>query len=375
MIPMPTRFVPTAPLLALCFAALAQTPASKPPGSLPGTFTSIPRSDIAKVQTAIQNGQPNDSPVRMVNIAGKFDLGVYTLNYVEPSKPRSAGNPLRGWYHNDIAEVYFFASGAGAWNVGGTLQNPEVDPVDGRSVKEVRGPGVIGVLQGYTVQKVSAGDILIVPPGIPHSPGDMTEPTKIIRFVLDPNKVLPLLPAVSLALAPTPRKTSTKPAPNLPGTFTFIPKADVAKVFQAIEQPGAYADQAVRTVDLANLNYRIGIYALHVAQMPKDTTPLTSGWYHTKIAEVYYFLNGAGVFTIGGSLQNPTADDPNSYATKMVRGPSVSGKFQGATNLKFEAGDVLIAPIGVPHAPSQVIAAPRDIIRIAIDPDKVLPLK
>jgi hypothetical protein len=59
----------------------------------------------------------------------------------------------------------------------------------------------------------------------------------------------------------------------------------------------------------------------------------------------------------------------------MVRGPSVTGTFKGATNQKFEAGDVLIAPTGVPHTPSLTTAVPRDILRIAIDPDKVLPLK
>ena len=357
-----------------------KTPAGKPAGSLPGTFTYIPKADVEKVQNAIQNGIPNDSPVRMVSVGGKYNLGVYTLNYSEPSKPRPAGAPVNGWYHRDIAELYYFASGAGTWRVGGELENPVEDDVNGRSVKEVRGPGVVGVLKGYTDQKFSAGDILIVPPGVPHSPGAMTEPTRIIRVVIDPHMVMPLFPAATRTSASSQAKPQTtaaaKAAPKLPGTFTFIPKADIDRVLKEEETPGPSGDRPVRTIDLANMNWRLGVYVLHTPELPKAPRgPATSGWYHTHIAELYYFMQGAGTFMIGGSLENPTEDAPDSWSTKMVRGPSVSGKFKGATDLKFEAGDLLIAPTGVPHTPSEVTAVPRDILRIAIDPDKVLPLK
>jgi mannose-6-phosphate isomerase-like protein (cupin superfamily) len=347
------------------------------PGSLPGTFAYIPRADVAKVQAAIQNGLPNDSPVRMVDVGGKYNIGIYTLNYSEPSKPRPADAPVNGWYHRDIAEVYYFASGAGTWRVGGELENAAEDDPSGRSVREVRGPGVIGILKGYTDQKFSAGDIIIVPPGVPHTPGVITEPTKIIRVVIDPHRVMPLFPATTQTSAPSPAHAPAgKPAASLPGTFTYIPKADVDRVLKEEETPGPSGDRPVRTVDLPNINWRLGVYVLHSPEMPKTPGgPATSGWYHTHIAEIYYFMQGAGTFMIGGSLDNPTADAPDSYSTRMVRGPSVSGVFKGATNLKFEAGDLLIAPVGVPHTPSQITAVPRDILRIAIDPDKVLPLK
>ena len=61
----------------------------KLPGNLPGVFTFIPKADVEKVQKAIENGTPNDSPVRMVDISGRFDLGVYTLNS-RPGKPPEA---------------------------------------------------------------------------------------------------------------------------------------------------------------------------------------------------------------------------------------------------------------------------------------------
>ncbi|HEY7391495.1 MAG TPA: hypothetical protein VH640_23470 [Bryobacteraceae bacterium] len=278
-----------------------------------------------------------------------------------------------GFYHRDIGEVYIVASGAGVWRVGGELENPKVDDPNGRSVKEVRGPGIVGVLKGYTNQKITAGDVLIVPPGVPHSPGEMLETTKIIRVVIDPHKVLPLFPPGSQrSTVPVP-SASVKPLPKLEGTFTFIPKAEIDRTMHETEVPGTYGDRAVRTVDLPAINFRVGLYVIHRPK-PSSEAPAI-GWYHTNIAEIYYIMRGAGTFLTGGSLDNSTRDDPNSYSTKVVRGPSVSGTFRGVTEQKIEAGDLIIAPIGVPHVTGKTIEAPRDILRIALDPDKVLPLK
>jgi mannose-6-phosphate isomerase-like protein (cupin superfamily) len=354
-------------LLPSVISLMAQAPAA-------GSFTFISRADIDRVQDAIENGLPNDAPVRTVTIANKFNLGVYTLNS-RPGPPTAPGTPVTGWYHKDIAELYYVVSGAGTWRVGGELQNPAEDDPNGRADREIRGPSVGGTLKGYTDQKIAAGDVLIVPPGVPHSPGTMSQTTKIIRIVIDPKRVLPLHPASGNA-SPTEaprRKAAGTPPAKLPGTFTFIPRAEIEKTLKAIEVPGAYGDQAVRTVDLANMNYRLGVYVLHTVK-PSQTAP-SSGWYHTEIAELYYVMSGAGTFRIGGSLEDPVPDDPNSYSTRMVRGPSVSGKFKGATEQSIAAGDILIAPIRVPHTPGKTTSAPRDIVRIAIDPNKVLPLK
>lgn len=363
-------FLPAAAALSIAALVFAQT--AKPPGRLPGVFTFVSKADVAKVQDAIANGFPNDAPVRMVDIANRFHLGVYTLNSM-PTKPAAPGTPVMGFYHNDIAEVYLIVSGNGTWRVGGQLENPKWDDNNSRGVKEVRGPGVVGVLKGYTDQKITGGDILIVPPGVPHSPGPMMETTKIIRIVIDPHKVLPLVPSTGQTsngpLPPVP----AKPPSKLPGTWTFIPRADVEKTLKEIETPGAYGDSPVRTVDLPAINFRVGVYVLHGTKL-SDKAPAV-GWYHKNIAEIYYFLHGAGTFLIGGSLENPAPDDPNNHATKVVRGPSVSGTMRGFTEQKIEAGDLLIAPTGVPHVPGKVTEVPRDIVRIALDPDKVLPLK
>ena len=199
------------------------------------------------------------------------------------------------------------------------------------------------------------------------------ERTKIIRVVIDPHRVLPIFPSIGdaspAALPPAP----AKPAPKLAGTFTYIPKAEIDKTIKETETPGTYGDRAVRTVDLPAINFRLGVYVIHRAK-PSDEAPST-GWYHTHVAEIYYILRGAGSFMVGGMLENPIEDSRDSYSTKAVRGPSVSGTFKGVTEQKIEAGDLVIAPIGVPHVTGRTTVSPRDILRIALDPDKVLPLK
>lgn len=108
------RFTAVLSLVALLFVVLtqAQGQPQRPAGSLPGTFTHIPKADIEKVQQAILKMEtPNDAPVRMVD-AGRYNLGAYTL-FTQPNVPRPAG-PVTGFYHRDIAEIYILVSGSGA---------------------------------------------------------------------------------------------------------------------------------------------------------------------------------------------------------------------------------------------------------------------
>ena len=93
-----------------------------PPGSLPGVFTFIPKTDIDTKMKAIEDGTPGDIPVRVVD-AGRYNLGVYALRYEPPAKPAAAGAPVTGFYHSHIAEIYYIRSGGGFFHVGGSLEN------------------------------------------------------------------------------------------------------------------------------------------------------------------------------------------------------------------------------------------------------------
>src|SRR5437763_9867983 len=157
-----------------------------------------------------------------------------------------------------------------------------------------------------------------------------------------------------------------KPASSKSGTLTFIPHADLEALMKT------NADHPARVVDIAK-SYNLGAYLLHFDPRPPNTN--LGGWAHNDISELYYVIRGAGTFLIGGELENPTKDDPNTDSVKTVRGPSVSGKIKGYTAQKYVAGDIMIIPVGVPHLPGYEVTEKTDIVRVVIDPDKALNLK
>ncbi|PYS53043.1 MAG: hypothetical protein DMG13_14070, partial [Acidobacteria bacterium] len=61
------------------------------------------------------------------------------------------------------------------------------------SVKTVRGPSQTGRIKSYTTQKYVAGDVIIIPVGVPHLPTyEVTENADILRVVIDPQRALNL---------------------------------------------------------------------------------------------------------------------------------------------------------------------------------------
>src|SRR2546425_7197887 len=77
-----------------------------------------------------------------------------------------------------------------------------------------------------------------------------------------------------------------RPAPaNMPGDFTFIPKADL----EALMGP-TRGDRPASVVDIGSGN--LGAYILHYPVM-KNTLPANS-FYHSEINELYYVIRGEG---------------------------------------------------------------------------------
>src|SRR3989454_3022612 len=156
------------------------------------------------------------------------------------------------------------------------------------------------------------------------------------------------------------------PSKSAAATHTFISRADIETLMKT------NGDHPARVVDIAK-SYNLGAYLLHFDPRPPNTN--LGGWAHNDISELYYVIRGAGTFLIGGELENPTKDDPNTDSVKTVRGPSVSGKINGYTAQKYVAGDIMIIPVGVPHLPGYEVTEKTDIVRVVIDPEKALNLK
>jgi uncharacterized protein YjlB len=100
---------------------------------------------------------------------------------------------VSSFYHSEVSELYYVIRGEGTAALGGELENATWDDPNSQGIREVRGPSVNGTMKGYKTQKWSAGDIIIVSAGVPHSLGyEVTARTDILRVVIDPKRSLQL---------------------------------------------------------------------------------------------------------------------------------------------------------------------------------------
>ena len=74
------------------------------------------------------------------------------------------------------------------------------------------------------------------------------------------------------------------------------------------------------------------------------STPQPLYYTNDDYAEYYVFLDGEGLFTLGGALVNPKRTGPRAEASTV----------EGATVYRVAKGDLLMVPPGVAHAINQV---------------------
>ena len=161
-------------------------PAARPgPANMPGTFTFIPKTEVA----AQMLNTRGDRPVRVVPIAKTANLGAFILHY-ETMKNTT---PVNAFYHTEISELYYVIRGSGTALVGGELEHATWDDSNSDAIRQVRGPSVNGTMKNYQTVKWTAGDTIFVPAGVPHAMGqEVTERTDILRIVYDPKKSIQL---------------------------------------------------------------------------------------------------------------------------------------------------------------------------------------
>jgi mannose-6-phosphate isomerase-like protein (cupin superfamily) len=125
------------------------------------------------------------------------------------------------------------------------------------------------------------------------------------------------------------------------------------------------SDRPIRVVDAGG--YQVGVFGVF---RPKGTAP-NATVHQTKVSEVYYVLDGAGVLVTGGTLKKPAAPRPSNLGNWT----DVAGEgIEGGMSRHVSKGDVIIIPGGVPHGwASQEGDVTYLIVRP--DPDKKLALK
>src|SRR2546425_12668895 len=130
--------------------------------------------------------------------------------------------------------------------------------------------------------------------------------------------------------SPSSSQTRGQAPANMPGAFTFIPKADL----EAVMGP-TRGDRPARVVNIAG-GANLGVYILHYPATKNPTPP--SSFYHSEISELYYVIRGEGTALLGGELDKAVWGDPNRTTIREVRGPSVNGTINNYKTQRESAG-------------------------------------
>lgn len=146
---------------------------------------------------------------------------------------------------------------------------------------------------------------------------------------------------------------------------TDITAAEVRQFIAQLPRDEA-TDRPIRVVDLGG--YRLGVYGVFRPASAPDNSSL----HETKVAEIYYILEGSGTLVTGGTLREPVRRR-KSATSAMINVNSDNG-IEGGVNRKVSKGDMVIIPARVAHWWS---AREGDMTYLIIrpDPDNELTLK
>jgi mannose-6-phosphate isomerase-like protein (cupin superfamily) len=131
-----------------------------------------------------------DEQIKVVDI-GKYNVAVGILHRGKTGPGASTAEGVNGLSHNQITEVYYIVSGSGTLVTGGTMADPRPSPPEGSTVKVLVGPTMGGVFQNGQSRNVGPGDVIIIPPGVPHGFSAIEDHVDYLAVRVDADHVLP----------------------------------------------------------------------------------------------------------------------------------------------------------------------------------------
>jgi mannose-6-phosphate isomerase-like protein (cupin superfamily) len=176
-------------LLAFLFALSTAAPdvataqqAAPPTSSLPATYVSA--EDIQANLNAAPNAATNPLPNIRVVDAGGYNVAVGVIH--RPQTP-----PGVVAVHFKVTEIYHVMDGAGTLVTGGTMLNAKTRPSDSTSVRLEDGPGASGTsIQGGVTRRIKAGDVVVIPAGVPHWFSAIEGSITYVVVRVDPDRLL-----------------------------------------------------------------------------------------------------------------------------------------------------------------------------------------
>ena len=169
-------------LVSLLWVTTTQPSAQASP---PALATDITAAEVRAVMDHPTGG--TDRLIKAVDM-GRYNVGVGVLRR-GPTKP---GAPVGAISHTNITEVYYVISGSGTLLTGGTVVDVRAAAADSEIVRVAVGPSNQGVFKEPAQRRrVSAGDIVIIPPGVFHGFDEVTTGIEYAAVRPDPDHVLP----------------------------------------------------------------------------------------------------------------------------------------------------------------------------------------
>jgi len=176
-------------LLVILFALSAAIPkadttpqAASPAKTLSATYVTEAdiQANLNGAPSAATNPQPN---IRVVD-AGGYNVAVGVIH--RPQTP-----PGVAAVHDKVSEIYHVTDGAGTLVTGGTIVDAKPRPADALSVRLEDGPGSSGAaIQGGMTRRIKAGDVVVIPAGVPHWFSAIEGSITYVVVRVDPNRLL-----------------------------------------------------------------------------------------------------------------------------------------------------------------------------------------
>jgi mannose-6-phosphate isomerase-like protein (cupin superfamily) len=149
---------------------------------LPATYVSV--EDIQANLTASPNAATNPLPNIRVVDAGGYNVAVGAIH-------RAQTPPGVVAVHYKVTEIYHVMDGAGTLVTGGTMVDAKTRPADSTSVRLEDGPGASGTaIQGGVTRRIKAGDVVVIPAGVPHWFSAIEGSITYVVVRVDPDRLL-----------------------------------------------------------------------------------------------------------------------------------------------------------------------------------------
>jgi len=153
----------------------------------PDNATHIPAGEIMTVFEHL--GDTIDQQIRVVDIGDDINVAVGILRRVGT---RTEGEAINAILHHRVTEVYYVLSGSGVLVTGGDETNAREFPPNNSSVLVLIGPSGSRTVVNGQEQTISAGDVVVIPAGVPHGFRHIQEQVTYLSIRVDPDQTLPV---------------------------------------------------------------------------------------------------------------------------------------------------------------------------------------